>query len=75
MSVLEHSTKTCMGTGNEWVECACTKWLNKDCVEEVVVDVSGLERLCPFCVSLKVCLFCLSLTFLCVMLPSVFLLM
>ena len=40
-----------VGTDREWVECACTRWLHEDCVEEVVVDVSGLERLCPLCLS------------------------
>ena len=40
-----------IGTGREWVECACTRWLHEDCVEEVVVDASGLERLCPLCLS------------------------
>ena len=28
-----------IGTGCEWVECACTRWLREDCVEEVVVDM------------------------------------
>ena len=40
-----------MGTGREWVECGCTRWLHEDCAEEVVVDVSRLERLCPLCLS------------------------
>jgi len=40
-----------IGTGREWVECACTRWLHEDCVDEVIVDTSGQERVCPLCLS------------------------
>lgn len=41
-----------MGTGCEWVECACTRWLHEDCVQEVVVMFLDL-RDCVLCVYLE----------------------
>ena len=40
-----------LGTGREWLQCSCTRWLQEGCVEEVVVDSSGQERGCPLCLS------------------------
>ncbi len=39
-------------TGREWLECACHKWVHEDCVERIVVDPGGDERLCPFCLDI-----------------------
>ena len=38
-----------MGTGVEWLQCACGLWLHEDCIIDCVTDSSGKERLCPFC--------------------------
>ena len=35
-------------SGKEWVQCACGRWLHKDCV----LDNDGKERLCPFCLDI-----------------------
>ena len=38
------------GTGSEWVECACGRWLHEDCISyDIATDVNGKELLCPFC--------------------------
>ena len=37
------------GTGAEWVQCTCTRWLHEDCILDSIIDSSGKERLCPFC--------------------------
>ena len=31
------------GTGREWLQCTCGRWIHDDCV------VIGSEKLCPFC--------------------------
>ena len=36
-----------IGTGREWVECSCKRWLHEDCVDEEDMDSSG--KLCPLC--------------------------
>lgn len=38
------------GAGAEWISCACGRWLHEDCIENQVIDTSGRERFCPFCV-------------------------
>ena len=38
------------GNGAEWVECACGHWLHEDCIDSVVCDADGKEKLCSFCV-------------------------
>ena len=40
-----------IGTGREWLECACGRWLHEDCVENIVYDTNGKEKLCPLCLS------------------------
>ena len=35
------------GTGEDWIECACGRWVHKNCVDYDVVDASGRERMCP----------------------------
>ena len=37
--------------GEEWVRCACSRWVHKQCVEEIFRDVNGEERFCPFCLN------------------------
>ena len=39
-----------LGTGAEWVECACGRWLHEDCIDSVVCATDGKEKLCSFCV-------------------------
>ena len=36
--------------GAEWISCACGRWLHEDCAENRVIDSSGCERFCPYCV-------------------------
>ena len=39
------------GTGEDWIECACGRWIHENCVDyDIVVDASGRERMCPHCV-------------------------
>ena len=40
-----------IGTGREWLECACGRWVHEDCVENIVYDTNGKEKLCPLCLS------------------------
>ena len=38
------------GTGLEWVECVCGRWLHEDCISyDISTDANGKELLCPFC--------------------------
>ena len=36
--------------GTEWIFCKCGRWLYKDCVEDVVMDSTGEECFCSFCI-------------------------
>ena len=36
-------------TGREWLECVCGRWVREDCVENIVYDTNGKEKLCPLC--------------------------
>ena len=38
------------GSGADWIFCRCGQYLHEDCVEEVVKDSDGVDRLCSFCV-------------------------
>ena len=40
----------CSGLGEEWVECACGRWMHEKCIDQVVIDAAGKERFCSFCV-------------------------
>ena len=33
-----------IGTGREWLECACGRWLHEECVENIVYDANGKEK-------------------------------
>ena len=38
-------------TGEDWIECACGRWVHENCVHyDIVVDTSGREIICPHCV-------------------------
>jgi len=37
--------------GDEWVRCTCGLWLHEECILDVIEDLNGLPRLCPFCIS------------------------
>ena len=37
--------------GEEWVRCACRRWVHETCMEEVILDEDGDERFCPFSIS------------------------
>lgn len=36
---------------DEWVQCTCKRWLHEDCIIDVIEDLNGLPRLCPYCLS------------------------
>ena len=38
-----------LGTGLEWVECACKRWLHEVCVSDIEINSDDKELLCPFC--------------------------
>ena len=37
------------GSGAEWVQCSCSRWLHEECINEVDLDTCGNEVLCSFC--------------------------
>ena len=37
--------------GEEWLMCACGRWVHEQCMEEVFLDIDGEERFCPFCLN------------------------
>ena len=37
-----------IGTGREWLQCSCTRWIHGDCVDNEDVEEEG-GRLCPLC--------------------------
>ena len=37
-------------SGKEWVQCSCKRWLHEDCAIDCIVDASGNEMLCSFCI-------------------------
>ena len=38
------------GRGEEWVECACGRWIHEKCIDKLVIDAQGKEKFCSFCV-------------------------
>ena len=38
------------GRGEEWVECACGRWIHEKCIDKVVIDTEGKEKFFSFCV-------------------------
>ena len=32
--------------GNEWLQCACGRWVHEQCLEDVTLDDQGQERFC-----------------------------
>ena len=36
------------GTGREWLECCCTRWIHEDCIDNEDVDIENC-KLCPLC--------------------------
>ena len=40
-----------IGTGREWLECACGRWIHEECIEDVVYNANGKEKLCPLCLA------------------------
>ena len=50
-----------LGTGFEWVECACKRWLHEICISDIEINSDGKELLCPSVV-FKYALFCISWT-------------
>lgn len=39
-----------LGTGAEWVMCACGRWLHEECIDSVEFDDAGKEKFCSFCI-------------------------
>ena len=40
----------CLGTGAEWVQCGCGRWLHEECIDSVVYGDDVQERFCSYCV-------------------------
>ena len=38
-------------SGQDWVACACGRWLHEDCADDCVTDSDGNERLCFICLN------------------------
>lgn len=50
----ENQCCVCFGDyeeGDEWVQCTCKRWLHEDCIIDVVEDINGFPRMCPYCLS------------------------
>ncbi len=39
-------------SGQDWLACACGRWLHEDCAEDCIRDESGNDRLCPLCIDI-----------------------
>ena len=37
------------GTGRQWLQCQCGRWIHENCVEECDVDATGNMKICPLC--------------------------
>ena len=37
-----------VGTGREWLQCSCSRWIHEDCVDDEDVEQDS-RRLCPLC--------------------------
>ena len=37
--------------GEEWLKCACSRWVHERCMEDVHLDENGEERFCPLCLN------------------------
>ena len=37
--------------GDKWVQCTCKRWLHEDCIIDVIEDINGFPRMCPYCLS------------------------
>ena len=33
-----------VGTGCEWLQCCCSRWIHEDCVEDIVQGENGEEK-------------------------------
>jgi len=34
---------------NDWLQCACGRWLHEECITDIVHDKFGRELYCPYC--------------------------
>ena len=34
---------------DDWLQCACKRWLHEECITDIVHDKFGRELLCPYC--------------------------
>jgi len=34
---------------DDWLQCACKRWLHEDCISNIVHDKFVRELLCPYC--------------------------
>ena len=39
-----------VGSGEDWLQCTCGKWVHEMCVEDCAADSNGNPRFCPSCV-------------------------
>ena len=37
-----------VGTGREWLQCSCSRWIHEDCIDDEDVEENS-GRLCPLC--------------------------
>ena len=33
---------------NDWLQCACSRWLHEECITDIVYDKFGRELFCPY---------------------------
>ncbi len=38
-----------IGTGREWLQCSCKRWIHEDCIDTNDTDGSIDNKLCPLC--------------------------
>ena len=41
-----------IGTGREWLECACDRGIHEECIEDIVYNANRKEKLCPLCLAI-----------------------
>ena len=47
---VSYEDDVCNGSGEDWVRCACKRWIYENRIDEVVIDTDGKECFCSYCV-------------------------
>ena len=50
VSVVSYEDDAHNGCGDDWIRCACQRWMHENCIDEVIIDANGKECFCSYCV-------------------------